>query len=147
MSARPALRDTALDPKIVLSGLWAATLLVFAYVDIFAFWRADVIEGALAGTVPGPGFTIDQAFLTLTTVYVLVPCLMVAGSLLLPARVNRVAHLVVAPLYALSIVVSMIGESWVYYLLGSVAELVLLGLVVRTALTWPRADPAEAAVA
>ena len=83
------LHDSKVDTKIVLSGLWVSMLFVFAYVDIFAFWRADVINGALAGKVPGVGFGIDQTFLTLTTVYILVPSLMVVVSLLAPARVNR----------------------------------------------------------
>jgi len=39
------LHDTKVDVKIVLSGLWIAMLFVFAYVDIFGFWRADVING------------------------------------------------------------------------------------------------------
>ena len=36
------LRDTKVDVKVVLCGLWIAMLFVFAYVDIFAFWRAGV---------------------------------------------------------------------------------------------------------
>ena len=125
-----------LDRRIVLSGLWVTMLFVFAYVDIFAFWRADVIEGALAGEVPGPGFAIGQTFLALTTLYILVPSLMVAGSLLLPQRGNRIANLVVPVVYILTIVGSMVGESWIYYLLGSVVEIVLLLAIIRTAGRW-----------
>ncbi len=132
------LLDSRVDVKIVLSALWISTLFVFAYVDIFGFWRADVVRGALEGSVPGVGFEIDQAFLTFTTIYILLPSLMVAASLLLPARVNRVAQMTLAVLYALSIMVSMIGESWAYYLLGSVVELALLAGVVWKAWTWPR---------
>ena len=46
------VQDSKVDTKIVLSGLWISTLFVFAYVDIFGFWRAEVIQGALAGKVP-----------------------------------------------------------------------------------------------
>lgn len=46
------LQDTKVETKVVLSGLWIAMLFVFAYVDIFGFWRRDVIEGALAGEIP-----------------------------------------------------------------------------------------------
>jgi hypothetical protein len=67
------LQDSKVDEKVVLSGLWVSTLFVFAYVDIFGFWRADIIQGALAGEVPGVGFSINQRFLSLTTVYILVP--------------------------------------------------------------------------
>jgi hypothetical protein len=71
-------------------------LFVFAYVDIFGFWRDDVINGALDGRVPGAGLEINQTFLALTTVYILIPSLMVTFSLLAPARINRTANLVVS---------------------------------------------------
>ena len=93
-------------------------------------------QGALAGRVPGPGFTIGQPFLALTTVYVLVPILMVAGSLLLPWRANRIANLVLPTVYALTVVGTMVGETWVYYLLGSVVELLVLAAIARTAVRW-----------
>ena len=35
-----SLQDTKVDVKVVLSGLWISMLFVFAYVDIFGFWRA-----------------------------------------------------------------------------------------------------------
>ena len=128
--------DAPLDRRIVLSGLWVSMLFVFAYVDIFGFFRADVINGALTGTLPGAGFDINQTFLALTTLYILVPSLMVAGSLLLPHRLNRLTNLVLAGIYALTIIGSMVGETWVYYLLGSVVELVLLAAIGRVALRW-----------
>ncbi len=135
-----SLVDTKLDTKIVLSGLWISMLFVFAYVDIFGFWRADVIQGALDKTVPGPGFAIDQRFLVVTTVYILLPSLMVVASLLLPARANRIANLTLSAAYAVTIVGAMVGESWVYFLLGSIVELLLLAGIVRIAWAWPRTD-------
>jgi hypothetical protein len=130
------LRDSKVDVRVVLSGLWTSMLFVFAYVDIFGFWRADVLEGALAREAPDLGFRIDQTFLTLTTVYVLVPILMVAVSLVAPARLNRVANIVVSLLYAASVVATMIGETWAYYLIGSCVEVVLLLVIARVAWAW-----------
>jgi hypothetical protein len=128
--------STPLDRRVVLSGFWVSTLFVFAYVDIFGFWRADVIRGALQGEVPGPGFTIGQGFLVLTTLYVLVPSLMVVGSLVLPWRVNRIANLVLPLAYVVTVVASMVGESWLYYQLGSVVEIALLLSIAWTARRW-----------
>lgn len=124
--------------KVVLGGLWIAMLFVFAYVDIFGFWREDVINGALEGEVPGPGFEINQLFLALTTVYILVPSLMVVVSLLAPARWNQRANVLVSLVYALTVVGSTVGETWVYYLLGSAVEVVLLLVIAWTAWRWPR---------
>lgn len=132
------LQDTLVDVKVVLSGLWISMLFVFVYVDIFGFWRADVIEGALAGRVPGVGFEIGQRFLVLTTIYVLIPSLMVVVSLLAPPRINRSANIVVSLIYIASVLVAMIGETWLYFILGSVVEVLLLLAIARTAWTWSR---------
>ena len=141
------VHDPKVNVKVVLSGLWISMLFVFAYVDIFSFWRADVINGALIGTVPGAGFEIDQTFLALTTVYILIPSLMVNVSLLAPPKINRTTNIVVSLLYTVSVIVSLRGETWVYFILGSVVEVALLLTIARVAWAWPRrpaGNPASA---
>lgn len=135
---RDDLQDTKLDVKVVLSGLWISMLFVFAYVDIFTFWRADVINGALDGKVPGAGFAISQSFLVFTTIYILIPSLMVMVSLVAPARINRSANIVAGLIYAASVVLGAVGETWGYYIIGSVVEVLLLLAIARLAWTWPR---------
>ncbi|HET9646997.1 MAG TPA: DUF6326 family protein [Microlunatus sp.] len=129
--------DTKVNVKIMLSGLWASMVFVFAYVDIFGFWRSDILNGALAGTVPGAGFEINQSFLTLTTLYILIPSMMISFSLIAPTRFNRPVNIVVSTLYAASVVASAVGETWAYYILGSVVETVLLLTVAGIAWFWP----------
>lgn len=133
-------RDTRIDVKLVLSALWIAMLIVFAYVDIFGFFRADILDAALDGKVATLGIAIDQVFLVFTTVYILIPTLLVVLSLVLRPRVNRIVNIVAAVLYAASIIASCVGETWGYYLLGSAVEVVLLVAIVRTAWTWPRTE-------
>ena len=135
-------QDTRIDVKLVLSALWIAMLIVFAYVDIFGFLRADALRAALDGKMAATGITVDQVFLVFTIVYILVPTLMVVLSLVLRPRVNRIVNIVVALFYAVSIIALCIGEGWVYYLLGSAVEVVLLVAIVRTAWTWPRTQVA-----
>ena len=130
-------RDTPVDVKLVLSALWIAMLFVFAYVDIFGFFRADVLDAALDGTVATTDFTVNQGFLTVTLIYVLLPILMVVLSLVLTPRVNRMTNIVVSLVYLLTIIVSCIGEIWAYYIVGSAVEVILLGVIARTAWAWP----------
>lgn len=130
------LRDSKVNERIVLSGLWICMLFVFAYVDIFGFMRADVINGILDGKVSSTGLGIDQTFLTLTVLFILIPTLMVAFSLLARAKVNRVVNIVVSVLYVASIVAMTIGEIWVYYILGSVVEVAILLTITGIAWRW-----------
>lgn len=137
--SKMSLHDQPISPRLVISGCWTSMLFVFAYVDIFALMRRDVAEGILAGEVAGVGFTIDQTFLTATTLYIVIPSVLVFLTLVLPAGVVRVMTMVAGVVYTVSIALSMIGETWVYYLMGSVIEMVLLAAMVAVAWRWPRA--------
>lgn len=130
-------RDTPVDVKLVLGALWTAVLFTFAYVDIFGFYRADVLDAALDGEVAGTPFAVDQVFLVSTLLYLLPPILMVVLSLVLEARVNRIVTIVVGVLYAITLIASCVGETWVYYLVGSAVEVALVAVIVRLAWTWP----------
>ena len=128
--------DVKPPARIMLSLLWTSMLLVFAYVDIFGFWRSDVIKGALAKKVPGPGFVIDQRFLLLTTIYILIPVLMITATMLMPARITRMANIAVSAVFLVTILVSAAGERWAYYLVGSAVECLLL-IIAVIAWRWP----------
>ncbi|MBA3783401.1 MAG: hypothetical protein H0X12_16305, partial [Nocardioides sp.] len=107
------LRDTPVDVKLVLSALWIAMLFVFAYVDIFGFYRADILDAALDGKVATTALTINQMFLTGALIYILLPSVMAVLALVLRPRVNRMTNVVVSLLYSLTIVYSCRGETWV----------------------------------
>nr|WP_281262345.1 DUF6326 family protein [Saccharothrix carnea] len=98
---------------------------------------ADVLDAALDGKIAATAFAVDQVLLTSTLIFVLPSILMVVLALLLRPRVNRVVNIVVSVLYMISIIVSCIGETWVYYLLGSLVEVVLLVFIARAAWRWP----------
>ncbi|WP_428541524.1 DUF6326 family protein [Profundibacter sp.] len=124
-----------IDTRLKIAALWTSLLFIFAYVDIFAFFRADILQGALAGKVAV--FTVDQSFLLLTTIYVIIPSLMISLSLILPPRANRLSNIIVAAVYALTILGSCIGEVWIYYWLGSLTEVLLLLVIIRYAWKMP----------
>lgn len=135
MAAATKLEAFPVNVRIKISALWASMLFVFAYVDLFSLYRADVRADIAAGELGG--FTIDQSFLLGTTAYVVIPALMVFGALVLRPRVNGVVNIALSVVYALTIIGGAIGE-WNYYLLGSAIEIGLLAAVVYYAWTWPR---------
>ena len=68
---------------------------------------------------------------------------MVVLALVLPPRANRIGNLLVSTAYAVSIVLLAIGETWVYYLVGSAVEVGLLVAIAVTAWRWsPSRAPA-----
>ena len=132
--------DTEFEPfkvnvRVKISALWTAMLFVFAYIDIFGFFRSDVRADVEAGVVSG--FTVNQTFLLVTTIYILIPSVMVFGALVLRPRINRIVNITLSILYALTIIAGAVGE-WTYYIVGSAIEVALLAAIFHYARTWPK---------
>jgi hypothetical protein len=133
------MAETRFEPfkvnvRIKLSALWTSMLFVFAYVDLFSLYRRDFRADLEAGEIGG--LTVNRSFLLGTTVYVLLPSLMVFLALVLRPRVNRIVNIALSIVYTVTIIAGAVGE-WGYYVLGSVIEIALLAAIVYYAWTWP----------
>lgn len=135
-TANSKFETSPVSVRSKISGLWAAMLFVFAYVDIFSLYRPDFRADIEAGRISG--FAIGQSFLLATTIYVVLPSLMVFAVLVMRPGVSRLVNLGLSVVYALTIIAGAIGE-WNYYLFGSAVEVALLALIFYFAWTWPRA--------
>lgn len=125
--------SSPIDVRIRMASLWATTMMIFAYVDLFSLFRPDFRAALDQGKVFV--FDVGQPFLLGVTIYVIIPSLMIYLSLVMPRRLNRVVSISLAGLYAITIVGGAVGE-WSYYVLGSAVEVVLLAIVIRYAWTW-----------
>jgi hypothetical protein len=136
MSADPRiLEDTKIGIRFKISALWVAMLFLFAYGDIFGFFQPGRIDEIKAGTVSG--MQISQTFLLVVSVYIAIASAMVFLTLILPPGIGRWTNIVLAVLYIVSIVGSVVGEKWVYFWFLSLAETALLLVVIWYAWRWP----------
>jgi uncharacterized protein DUF6326 len=134
-SSSKILEDERIGVRLKISALWIAMLFLFAYGDIFGFFRAGVIEDVITGEVSG--IKVTQAFLFAVSVYIAIASVMVFLTLVLKPMVNRWTNIVLPILYIVSIVASVIGEDWAYFWFLSIAESALLFLIAWYAWTWP----------
>jgi cbb3-type cytochrome oxidase subunit 3 len=123
-----------IDTRLKISALWTAMLFIFAYVDLFSLFRSDRRADIASGKISG--FEINQTYLFLVTLYIIIPSLMIYLTLVLRPRLSRIINIVVAVIYAITILGSAVGD-WSYFILGSVVEATLLAVVVYHAWTWP----------
>jgi hypothetical protein len=133
-----ALGDVRVGVRLKISSLWIAMLFLFAYGDIFGFFKPGQIQDVISGEVSG--IKITQAFLLGASIYIAVASVMVFLSLVLRAAVSRWTNIVLPVLFIVSIAVSVIGETWVYFIFLSIAEIALLLLIIWYAWTWPSQD-------
>ncbi len=144
MSTTTDYRDSWINPRFKIAALWASMMFVFAYVDLFSMYRADMRADIEAGKMFV--FTIGQGFLFGVTLYIALPSLMVFLSLVLPVKITRLTNIVLPVIYGVTIVGGAVGE-WNYYILGSAIEVALLAGIAYYAWTWPKTtEPAAAAL-
>ena len=132
--------DVRVGVRLRISAMWIAMLFLFAYGDIFGFFKPEQIEEIISGEISG--MEITQGFLFAVSVYIAIASFMVFLTLVLRPAVCRWTNVVLAVLYIASIVAAAIGETDAYYLFLSAGEIALLLLIVRYAWTWPRHEGA-----
>ncbi len=132
------MEDLKINVKLKISALWVTIMFAFAYVDIFGFMKTGEIERIMAGKIAT--FQIDQVFLFSVTLYMLIPSIMVFLSLVLKPKVNRWTNIIVGILYFVMNLASCIGETWAFYIFGSIVESLLLLLIIWYAWKWPKKE-------
>jgi hypothetical protein len=129
------LEDARVPVKLKLSALWAALMFLYAYGDIFAYFRPGFIEDVMAGEVFA--FEINQIFLLAISIYVAIPAVMVFLALMLSPGFSRWVNIVLGLVYAATILLSTIGEDYAYYFFLSFVESAIAVLFVWYAWKWP----------
>jgi Family of unknown function (DUF6326) len=133
--------DAPVSVRVRLIALWSALLFCFIYIDIFAFFQPGTLQETLAGHLPPLGDTTEGALLLLT-IMMIIPILMIPGSVLLSVSATRVANTVFGALYAVVPLATLAG-SWVHYKVLSAVVFLLGAAIVRGAWSWPRGESAR----
>ena len=140
ISKTTEMEDVKINVKLKLSALWAALMLLYLYADHFSLFRMGQIEEMISGRI-GP-FPVTQGSLLAFSILMMIPAVMVFLSLALKPTVNRWANIILGVLYTFVNISNLIGETWVYYIVFGVVEIVLTLLIVWYAWKWrnPKAD-------
>jgi hypothetical protein len=126
--------DVKIPVKMKLSALWVALMLLYIYADIFSLYKPGHIEKITSGQM-GP-FSVDQGSLFVFSILMMIPAVMVFLSLTLKPKANRWANIIAGGVYTLVNISNLIGETWAYYILFGVVEIVLTCLIVGYAWKW-----------
>lgn len=139
MNTRNPLDNPPIPVQATLAAAWTSLMFLYAYVDIYNFYKPGVVDGIVDGLVFE--FEVSAALLTTFVALLAVPALMVVLSMTLRPRANRAMNLIVASLYIPFSIFNAVGESWewaAFYGLAIGIEVLLLGFILRSAWTWPR---------
>ena len=130
------LEEYRAPAKVKLAALWASTMFCYIYGDYFGLYVAGTLADMNHG-IMGPLGRATPAVLTSVSLMMAVPSLMVALSLLLPARICRWACIVLGLFYTAIMAVSLPSSEPFYKVLAAI-EMVLTLAITLVAARWPR---------
>lgn len=133
---RTALDDVKVHVKLKLSALWASVMFCYVYGDYFLLYQPGKLQDILQGNMAPLGQT-TQGVLLFTSVSMAIPAVMIFLSLALKANLSRWLNIIFGVIYTLFVLLTMPG-AWAFYLLLGSVDVVLTGLIVWYAWTWPK---------
>jgi len=130
------LEEYRAPAKVKLAALWASTMFCYIYGDYFGLYVAGTLADMNHG-IMGPLGHATPRVLIGVSLMMAVPSLMVALSLLLPARTCRLACIVLGLFYTAVMAVSLPGSEAFYKVLAAI-EMALTLAITAVAVRGPR---------
>lgn len=128
--------NQAVSIQLKLAALWAAFTAFYIYVDYLTLYIPGKIGGILEGKIHT--FAISPVFLVIALLSIGIPALMICLSVILRAKINRWANIVVAGFNIPYALFNLTGEAWAHMVIAAVVEVALLGLIIWYAWKWPK---------
>ncbi|SNY94981.1 DUF6326 family protein [Flagellimonas pacifica] len=131
------LENPKVNIKIKLSALWASATFCYLYGDYFELYTPDKVNSLITGE----NVLDSPTKLLVASIILAIPSVMVAASIILKPKLNRVLNIVFGILFTLMMVligVSSITEWYGFYVFLAFLESSITFLIVWYAWKWPK---------
>lgn len=124
--------------KFKLSALWISFMMLYIYADIYSLYRPGQIDKMISGLM-GP-FQVTQNSLLIAAILTAIPALMIFFSIALHSKVNRIINICLGIIYTIVGVGNLVGETWIYYIVYGITEMLLSMMIIYYAWRWQKQD-------
>lgn len=131
------LENPKVNIKIKLAALWASVTFCYLYGDYFELYTPDKVNSLITGE----NMLDSPTTLLLASIILAVPSVMVAASILLQPKINRILNIIFGALFTLMMVfigVNSMTEWYSFYMFLAFLESIITFLIVWYAFKWPK---------
>lgn len=131
------LENPKINIKFKLSALWTSLIALYIYGDYFELYVPGTVEKLINGTT----LLDSPTLLLIASILITIPALMIALSILLKPKINRLLNIIFGIL--LTIIVILVGsmsltEWYSFYVLYAFLEAIITISIVWYAWKWPK---------
>ena len=131
------LENPKVNIKIKLAALWASVVFCYIYGDYFELYVPEKVNSLLTGE----NILDSPTKLLIASVVLAIPSIMIALSIILKPKINRILNIVFGTLFTLMMVLIAINSltAWYsFYVFLAILESLITLLIVVYAWKWPR---------
>jgi len=131
------LENPKVNIKIKLAALWASVTFCYLYGDYFELYTPDKVNSLITGE----NVLDSPVKLLVASIILAIPSVMVAVSILLKPKINRILNILFGSLFTIMMVliaVNSMTEWYGFYVFLAILESLITFLIVWYAIKWPK---------
>lgn len=131
------LENPKINIKIKLASLWASVTFCYLYGDYFELYTPEKVSSLLTGK----NILDSPTSLLIASIILAIPSVMVAATILLKPKLNRILNLIFGLIFTIMMVFIAINSltAWYsFYVFLAILESVITALIVWHAWKWPK---------
>ena len=131
------LENPKVNIKIKLAALWASVTFCYLYGDYFELYTPDKVNSLITGE----NILNSPTKLLIATLIMAIPSIMVAASIILKPKTNRILNILFGTLFTLMMIfigVNSMTEWYSFYALLAFLESIITFSIVWYAWKWPK---------
>ena len=131
------LENSKVNIKIKLAALWTSVTLCYLYGDYFELYTPDKVNSLISGEN-----NLDSPTkLLIASIILAISSMMVAASIILKPRINRILNIIFGTLFTLMMIIIGVystNEWYLFYVFLAFLESIITALIVWYAWKWPK---------
>ena len=131
------LENQKVNIKIKLATLWASVTFCYLYGDYFELYTPDKVNSLITGEN-----NLDSPTkLLIASIILAISSMMVAASIILKPKINRILNIIFGTLFTLMMVfigIISTNEWYLFYVFLAFLESIITALIVWYAWKWPK---------
>ena len=131
------LENPKVNIKIKLAALWASATFCYLYGDYFELYTPDKVNSLITGE----NILNSPTKLLIATLIMAIPSIMVAASIILKPKTNRILNILFGTLFTLMMIfigVNSITEWYSFYAFLAFLESIITFSIIWHAWKWPK---------
>ena len=131
------LENQKVNIKIKLSFLWTSVLFCYVYGDYFQLYVPNKVDSLITGV----NMLDSPSKLLIASIVLAIPSVMIAISVLLKPRINRLLNIIFGIIFTLMMLLiafTSLTEWYTFYVFLAILESIITVLIVWYAWKWPK---------